>query len=163
MSNQYPPPSPPPSGYGSPYDSPQMSNPLTPPGGSGPGGKTSMGLDENVAGMLSYLTMFCCGIGIIVNIVFFVMEKNSRFVRFHAMQGLLFGGLWVALGIVFRVLAAILGIAHMGILTLGLVAMQVVILLGLVVFLILAAVKAYQGNWYKLPILGDIAENITNK
>ena len=122
-----------------------------------------MGLDENVAGMLSYLTLFCCGIGIIVNLVFFLMEKNSRFVRFHAMQGLLFGGLWIALGIAFRVLSAILSVAHMGILVFGLLAVQVILLLGLVIFLVLGAVKAYQGEWYKLPILGDIAENITGK
>jgi uncharacterized membrane protein len=158
--SQYPPPPPQP-GYGAPPPPPYGAPPppFTPPGG-GPGGKTSLGLDENVAAMLCYLTMICCGLGIIVSLVFFLTEKTSRFVRFHAMQGLLFGGLWVAIGIVFAILSRLLMVADMGILTLGLLGIRVVIGLVLLVLLILAAVKAFQHQMYKLPVIGDIAENI---
>jgi uncharacterized membrane protein len=159
MSNQYPPPPQP--GYGAPPPPPP---PFTPPGGgAGPGGKTSLGLDENVAAMLCYLTMFCCGLGIIVSLIFFVTEKTSRFVRFHALQGLLFGGLWIVLGIFFRILYTLLSMADMGILGLGLAGVQLIIVLVLVVFLILAAVKAYQRQIYKLPVIGDIAENMIGR
>ena len=155
MSNQYPPPQPP---YGAPPPPP----PFTPPGGvGGPGGKTSLGLDENVAAMLCYLTMICCGLGIILSLVFFLTEKTSRFVRFHAMQGLLFGGFWIVLGIAFTILDRLLVAADMGILTLGLLGVRAVIGLILIVFLIIAAVKAYGRQMYKLPVLGDIAENIS--
>ncbi|HEY6186626.1 MAG TPA: DUF4870 domain-containing protein [Pyrinomonadaceae bacterium] len=152
--NQYPPQP----GYDFPPPPPP---PGTPPGA--PGGKTSLGLDENVAAMLCYLTMLCCGLGIIVSLVFFLTEKTSRFVRFHALQGLLFGGLWIAIGFVFGILQVILNAADMGILGVGLIGIRAVIGLVLIVFLILAAVKAYQREIYKLPLIGDMAENIIGR
>ena len=162
MSDQYPPQPQP--GYGFPPSPPP---PPPPPGGAGggggPGGKTSLGLDENLAAMLCYLTMLCCGLGIVVSLVFFVTEKTSRFVRFHALQGLLFGGLWVVIGIVFGILQALLDLANVGILGVGLIGVRVVIGLVLIVFLILAAIKAYQREMYKLPVVGDIAENIIGR
>ena len=52
--------------------------------------KSSTGLDENVAGFLCYL------FGFITGIVFLVVEKKSRFVKFHAMQSTItFLGLFV--------------------------------------------------------------------
>jgi uncharacterized membrane protein len=157
--SQYPPQppygAPPPPSYGAPPPPP-----FTPPGGGGPGGKTSLGLDENLAAMLCYLTMFCCGLGIIVSLVFFLTEKTSRFVRFHAAQGLLFGGFWVVLGIAFTIIDRLLVVADMGMLTLGLLGVRIVIGLLLIVLLIIAAVKAYGHQFYKLPVLGDIAENM---
>ena len=53
-------------------------------------GKSSLGLDPNVAALLSYLGGFVSGI------IIFVLEKDNKFVRFHAMQSLiLFGALFV--------------------------------------------------------------------
>src|SRR2546428_9047770 len=78
-----------------------------------PGGKSSVGLDANVASMLCYLTMICCGLGIIVSLVFFIIEKTNRLLRFHAMQALLFGGVWVVLGIALKILTAILSIGDL--------------------------------------------------
>jgi uncharacterized membrane protein len=162
MSNQYPPPppQPPPTGYGYPPPPP----PFTPPGGEapgGPGGKSSLGLDEGLAAMLCYLTMFCCGLGIIVSLVFFLTEKTNRFVRFHALQGLLYGALWIVVGILFGILGAALQAADMGILNIGLLAVRAVVGLVLIVFLIIAAIKAYQRQMYKLPLIGDLAENMS--
>jgi len=137
------------------------------PPSDAPGGKTSMGLDANVASMICYLTMFCCGLGIIVSLVFFLIEKTSRLLRFHAMQALLFGCFFVVLGIVFRILqvfvAVALGDMLGGLGGLGLWIVQVLIALILAIPLILAAIKAYQGQYYKLPIIGNIAWNIVNK
>ncbi|MEA2173861.1 MAG: hypothetical protein QOD00_1453 [Blastocatellia bacterium] len=162
MSNQYPPPSPPPTGYGSPYGSPQMSNPLTPPGGTGPGGgKTSLGLDSNVGAMLSYLgNLLCCVGGIILSIIFLVTEKDNRFVKFHAIQSLLVSGAGIGVGVILRVMGLILGSVGMGFVLLGL---NIIVLVVFLAIWILAGVKAYQGEWFKLPVIGDIAENMTNK
>ena len=79
------------------------------------------------------------------------------------MQGLLFGGLWIAVGFVFGILQAVLNAADMGILGVGLIGIRAVIGLVLIVFLILAAVKAYQREIYKLPLIGDMAENIIGR
>jgi len=139
--------------------------PTAPPSGA-PGGTTSIGIDANLASMLCYLTMICCGLGIIVSLVFFIMEKTNRLLRFHAMQALLFGGIWIVLGIAMRILSALLSIGDLDlglIIFWGLLLVRVVIALFLLILLILAAIKAYQGQYYKLPIIGNIAWNIVNK
>src|SRR5687767_1078016 len=72
-------------------------------------GKSSTGLDENVAALLSYI------FGWISGLIFFLMEKDSRLVRFHAMQSILLNvsfiviliGLYIAWAVVVIVLAMI--------------------------------------------------------
>jgi uncharacterized membrane protein len=149
-----------------------MSTPYTPPSppppqGDAPAGQSSIGLDANVASMICYLTMFCCGLGIIISLVFFLIEKTSRLVRFHAMQALLFGGVFVLLGIAFKILQVLVQFAigdMVGFLgSLGIWLVQIVVGLLLAIPLILVAIKAYQGQYYKLPIIGNIAWNIVNK
>lgn len=147
-----------------------MSSPYTPPPApqpEAPGGTASIGMDANLASMLCYLTMICCGLGIILSLVFFLIEKTSRLLRFHAMQALLYGGVWIVVGIGFRVLSMVADIAlgdAIGFAAFwGLLLVRVLVALVLLAFLILAAIKAYQGQYYKLPILGNIAWNIVNK
>ena len=124
-------------------------------------------MDANVASMLCYLTMICCGLGIVLSLVFFFMEKTSRLLRYHAMQALLYGGVWIVVGVAFRILAMLAGVAlgdAIGVMAFwGLLMVRLVVALVLLAFLILAAIKAYQGQYYKLPILGNIAWNIVNK
>jgi|SRR5258708_5887409 uncharacterized membrane protein len=139
--------------------------PTAPPSGA-PGGTTSIGIDANLASMLCYLTMICCGLGIIVSLVFFIVEKTNRLLRFHAMQALLFGGVWIVLGVAMRILSALLSIGDLDLglfIFWGLLLVRVLIALFLLILLILAAIKAYQGQYYKLPIIGNIAWNIVNK
>jgi uncharacterized membrane protein len=145
-----------------------MATPFEPPAAppsDAPGGKTSVGIDANLASMLCYLTMICCGLGIIISLVFFIVEKTNRLLRFHAMQGLLFGGVWIVVGVAFRILSALLSIGDLdlGLVSWGLLLVRILVALFLLIFLILAALKAYQGQYYKLPIIGDIAWNIVNK
>jgi len=107
--------------------------------------KTSVGMQENIAAMLSYL------LGFITGLVFFLLEKENQFVRFHAMQSIIvFGSLWIV-GTVIGVIP-ILGWAIAGIL--GFV--------GLILWIILM-VKAYQGEKYKLPWAGNLAEKWSTK
>ncbi|HXT65080.1 MAG TPA: DUF4870 domain-containing protein [Pyrinomonadaceae bacterium] len=149
----------------SPYTPPPPVPP--PPETNAPGGQASIGMDANLAAMLCYLTMFCCGLGIIISLVFFLIEKTSRLLRFHAMQALLFGCVYVAIGIVFRILGFLVNMAigdMVGLLgSLGLWIVQILVALILAIPLILAAIKAYQGQYFKLPIIGNIAWNIVNK
>lgn len=107
-------------------------------------GKSSTGLDANVAALLSYIA------GAITGIIFFVIEKENKFVRFHAMQSIiLFGGLFVLqMALVFTVflifLVPILNIAAL-------------------IFWVILMIKAYQGETFKLPVIGDIAEKQISK
>jgi uncharacterized membrane protein len=149
-----------------PY-TPSPPPPPQPPETNAPGGQASIGMDANLASMICYLTMICCGLGIVISLVFFLIEKTSRLLRFHAMQALLYGGVWIVLGIVFRILSMVADIAlgdSLGIFVFfGWLAVRLLVAVVLLVFLIIAAIKAYQGQYYKLPILGNIAWNIVNK
>jgi uncharacterized membrane protein len=137
------------------------------PPSDAPGGKTSVGLDANLASMLCYLTLICCGLGIIISLIFFIVEKTNRLLRFHALQAMFFGGVWIVVGIAFRILSMLVDIAlgdTVGFMAFwGLLLVRVLVALVLLIFLILAAIKSYQGQYYKLPIIGNIVWNIVNK
>src|SRR5687767_4965637 len=78
--------------------------PPTGPGGP-PLGSTNLGIAPNVGGLLCYVP--CC-IGLVFSVVVAIVEKQSRFLRFHAFQSLLLHGAAIALGLVLSVLQAIL-------------------------------------------------------
>ncbi len=130
-----------------------------PPSGA-PGGKTSLGLDSNVGAMLCYLANLLCCAGVILSIVFLVTEKENRFVKFHALQSLFLSLVAIVLLIIVQILGAILDIVHLGFLTIGL--WFIVVFIFLILWL-LAGIKAYGGQWYKLPFIGEFAWNIANK
>jgi uncharacterized membrane protein len=107
---------------------------------------------ESVAGALAYITF-------IPAIVFLVLDpyKKNRFVRFHSFQSIF---LWVAgllIGVAFRFLGFVLLIIPvLGHLLVWLIAM-VAILAAVVIWLVLV-VKALQGESFKLPLIGELAE-----
>jgi uncharacterized membrane protein len=106
---------------------------------------SSTGLDPNLAGLLCYL------LGLITGIVFLIIEKESRFVRFHAYQSLaVFGALFV--------LSLIAGFIPVIGTLIGILLAPV----GLIVWILLM-VKAYQGERYKIPLAGDWAEEQSGK
>ena len=109
-------------------------------------GKSSTGIDPKVAALLSYLA------GIISGIVFYVIEKENKFVRFHAMQSIIVFGALLALHIVnIAVLGMFLPWGLRGL-------VSAIINLGGLALWIILMIKAYQGEYFKLPIAGDIAE-----
>jgi len=126
--------------------------------------KSSTGLDENIAALLSYI------FGWVSGLIFFLIEKDSRLVRFHAMQSILLNVaaivIGVALWIVWGVLAIVVGQIS------GALASLISILLGLLIFVfyiaallavILCLVKAYQKQYFKLPVIGNFAEKFSAK
>jgi uncharacterized membrane protein len=118
------------------------------------GEKSSTGLDANVAGALSYL------LGIITGVVFYAIEKDSRFVKFHAMQSILVSLGVIALSVAYGVVSSILVmIPVLGWLAaLALFFVWIIATLGVLVLWILLMIKAFQGERYKLPWFGDLAE-----
>ena len=99
----------------------------------------SLNIEENVAGLLCYL------FGWVTGLIFFIIDKRP-FVRFHAMQSIIVS---VALMIVFFILSII-----------PIIGWIISSLLGIATFIlwILLMVKAYQGQKWKLPYIGDLAE-----
>ncbi len=108
---------------------------------------TTGGMTDNVAGMLAYVT-------IIPAIVFLVVEpyNKNRFIRFHAWQCVFFNIAWIVLWIGLRIVAHIPFLGWLTILIWPLVGLA-----GFIVWLILL-LKANQGQMFKLPVVGDMAE-----
>jgi uncharacterized membrane protein len=102
--------------------------------------KTSTGLEANLAAALTYL------VGFVTGAIFLVVEKENRFVRFHAMQSTLVFAAIVLIDILLQIVP-ILG---------ALVVVFLVIPASAVLWLVLMY-KAYQGEEFKLPFIGDIA------
>jgi uncharacterized membrane protein len=126
--------------------------------------KSSTGLDENIAALLSYI------LGWVSGLVFFLIEKDSRLVRFHAMQSLLFNvvaavvgiALWIVLFVVFLVVSQVSGTLA-GLLSLVSVLVWLVFLIAIFAGFVLCLVKAFQGQYFKLPIIGNFAEKFSAK
>ncbi|MDN4607887.1 DUF4870 domain-containing protein [Sporosarcina highlanderae] len=104
--------------------------------------KTSIGLTENVGGMLCYI--------FIIGLIFLFMEKENRFIRFHALQA------------VFTAVAIILISIMLGFIPV--IGFVISLLLGPLSFVLMIFMmyQAYQGNYFKLPFIGDLVENQLN-
>lgn len=133
-----------------------------------PGGKTSLGLEANLGAALCYLANFICCLGLVLAIVFLVTEKENRFVKFHAVQSLFLVAAQIAVGIVVAILGLIVSMV-LDMVNLSFVGWILVFCLRVVLFLIfcaiwiIAGIKAYGGQSYKLPLIGDLAWNTVNK
>ncbi|MFC1658910.1 DUF4870 domain-containing protein [Candidatus Omnitrophota bacterium] len=103
-------------------------------------GKTSTGIQPNVAGLLSYL------FGFITGIIFYLIEKENKFVRFHAMQSIVTFGFFFVLNIILPIIPLV-----------GWVLLPLVWVTSFILWIVLM-IKAYQGESFKLPVAGEIAE-----
>ncbi len=105
-------------------------------------GTTSTGLKQNVASLLCYAGFWVTGI------IFLILEKTNRVVRFHAAQSLVVFGF-------LSVTSFVLGF-------LPIVGHAINAILGIITFIlwIVLMVKAYQGELYRLPVAADIADDI---
>ena len=116
--------------------------------GDAPGGshaaQNDAGLSDNVAGALAYVTF-------IPAIIFLVIDpfKNRRFVRFHSFQCLFFNAFAFVVMFALGTLTSIIGLFGFGLFPLLQLAFFVVWLL--------VVIKAYQGQEFRLPIIGDLA------
>jgi uncharacterized membrane protein len=107
---------------------------------------TDTGLEPNLAGLLSY------ALGPITGLIMILLEKRNGFARFHAMQSIVTFGPAILLLVAFSILSRLHYVGVLFEVLCWLVAVPAVILW------IVLMVKAYQGERYKLPIAGDIAE-----
>jgi len=126
---------------------PKCGTAISSTGATSPGG----GLSDNMAGALAYVT-------IIPAIVFLVLDpyNKKRFIRFHSFQCIFFAVAWTVLWIL---LAFIGHIPFLGWATILL--WPLISLAGLIIWILLV-VKAYQGQTFKLPVIGDMAEKQAN-
>jgi uncharacterized membrane protein len=120
-----------------------MSDPL-------PTTTTSTGLTPNLAGALSYL------LGPITGVIFLLLEKDNRFVRFHAMQSIILGVLWIVVSFALSIVSGIVAMVPiLGWIVAALVSFGLAIV-GLILWVLLM-VKAFQGEEWEAPIAGPMA------
>jgi len=129
--------------------------------------KSSLGLDANVVAGLCYVGNLVCALGLILSIITVATEKTSKLARFHAFQSILVSATGFILGIVYWIAAfvcimidnAVVGFPLFTFLLIGLM-----LLIGLALFIgvVFAAIKAFQGQIFKLPIIGKFADQFSN-
>lgn len=124
------------------------------PGIPGQGG-TNVGVSPNVGGLLCYMP--CC-IGLIFSIVVAIIEKQSRFLRFHAFQSLLLHAVAFVLSLGLSVVGIAIELAIGGS-GAGLLFMLLRSVFGLAILILIIymMVKAYGGEETQLPVIGDMA------
>lgn len=111
--------------------------------------KSSTGLDENIAAFLCYAFIWASGI------LFVLIEKESRLVRFHAMQSILtFGGLSIVI-ILLKVFVRAMPFFLIEMIDL----ISMIVWIIIVLLWIYLMISAYKGRITKIPVLGDIAAN----
>lgn len=124
-----------------------MTNQAMPPKPSG------SGLAPNVASLLCY----ACPCTLVTGIIFLIIERENRPVKFHAWQATMLGiaifVIYIALWILQAALAFSLGPLAV---VMGLVSF--IVNIGALILWIVCMVKAYRGEIFKLPIIGDMAE-----
>jgi uncharacterized membrane protein len=126
------------------------------------GGKTALGLDANVGAMLCYVGNLVCALGLIYSIIVIVTDKTNKLARFHAFQSVLLSATGLVIGIAVQILAGIAAAANSGMLAMLIGLVMLVFGLVMLVAVIFTAVKAFQGQIFKLPIIGNMADGWSN-
>src|SRR5262245_8202212 len=111
---------------------------------------TKLGVAPNLAGLLCY-TPLCCT-GLVFSVVAVILEKENRFVRFHAFQSLLVHAVIFVAVIVVQILVFVVATISGALASLVSILGILVGLAGLVVGIFLM-IKAYNGEEYALPTL----------
>jgi len=114
---------------------------------------SSAGLTNNAAGALAYLA------GIFTGIIFLVLDpyKSDCFVRFHAIQCILFNIAWIASWFLWGVVSVFFGVFAHGFIGVAIFPGYILLCLGGFILWIYLMYSAYKGEIFYIPILGNIA------
>jgi uncharacterized membrane protein len=136
--------SPPPPPEATPPDPPEPSTKAPTP--------QSTGLPSNIAAALACIPL-------VGGLIFWFLEKHDKFVRFYAMQSIIFGAGWLLFNIISRFVFEIFGsIPALGAVLVFLWAiMQALVHLGFLVIMVIAMIKAFSGSRWDIPYVGPMA------
>jgi uncharacterized membrane protein len=112
--------------------------------------KSALGLEGNVTAFIGY------PIGIVALILIFI-EKENKFVRFHAFQSILLWAAIFVIGVVATIVITIFGVVSYALASLVSLLFMLVFL-ALFVGTIFFGYKAFKGEMFKLPFIGEMAE-----
>jgi uncharacterized membrane protein len=136
-------PSQPPQPQSPPPPSPELGTSATSP---------STGLPSNVAAAIACIPL-------IGGIIFYILEKRDNFVRFYAMQSIIFGCAWLLFNIVSTIVHAVFGAIPGigGVLVFFWAIVAALVHIAFLVIWIIATVKAFSGVRWDIPYVGPIA------
>lgn len=110
--------------------------------------KTEIGLEENLEALLAYV------LGWITGIIFLIIEKKSKFVKFHAIQSIIVFGFFTVISIIVSVIFGLIPI--FGWIIGGLI--EAILWIIAIIVWIISMIKAYRYEWFEWPIAGEIAK-----
>lgn len=115
---------------------------------------TTTGLPSNLAAALACIPL-------VGGIIFYILEKRDSFVRFYAMQSIIFGCAWILFSIIWNILYFVLAhIPAIGwVFALLLWLVWTVWSIGAVVIWIIATIKAFMGVRWDIPYIGSMARS----
>ena len=136
--------------------------------------KSSLGMEANIAVLIAYLGGVVVSwipvigyVAFLVPLLIFILEKESKFVRFHAMQGFTLNILGMLLGLIFTIIITIVSgyIAYSSpgtaVALVGATGvLGIIVSLAILVLAIIAVVNGFQYKEYHLPVLGNLAEKL---
>lgn len=123
-------------------------------------GKTALGLDKNVGSLLCYLPI--CLISVIYSIIVIVSDKENKDVRFHAFQSLILSVIYIVAIVVIQIVGGVAGAAGSGALAGLVMILALVVIVAFLGAMIFGMIKGYQGQQFKFPVVGDMAEKWAN-
>jgi uncharacterized membrane protein len=128
-------------------------------------GKTALGLDNNVGALICYLGNLVCAMGLIYSIIVIVTDKSNKLPRFHAFQSVLMSvaGLVIILPCYFLIFMLAIMNSTITSLLAGLLGLFLAVVgIGIFVFTIISAIKAFNGEVYKVPVIGNLADKYSS-
>ena len=134
-----------------------------------PGGKSVFDMDANLVAMLCYVANLVCCCGLILSIITLIQDKTNKLARFHAWQSILLSvaplllfGVWLVCYFVGVVIDIAIGIPIFSIILWLVYLLLILVYLACFVGIIISAIKAYNGEIFKLPIIGGLADKYSN-
>src|ERR1700730_2816826 len=131
---------------------PNQPPPVPPSAASSGSEPSSMDLPPNIAAAIACIPL-------IGGIIFYILEKRNNFVRFYAMQSIIFGGVWILFDIVSAIVSAIFGAVPGvgGFLDLLWHLVAMLVHLAFLVILVVTIIKAFTNVRWDIPYIGPLA------
>ncbi|WP_407357211.1 DUF4870 domain-containing protein [Methanolobus sp. WCC5] len=110
--------------------------------------ETKIGLSENITAVIAYF------FGLISGLIFLVIEKENKFVRFHAAQSTVLTIAVIVLSVVITIIALIPIIGWI------IAILSMFVYLAVFVLWLFLMYKAFSGEMYRLPMIADYADKL---
>ena len=143
---------------------PDPMDPIHPAASSSTPHETGTATNTGTTGLPSNVAAALACIPLVGGIIFYVIEKRDGFVRFYAMQSIIFGAAWIMFDIISKIISAVFsavpGVGGIFAVLWGLV--WALVTIGFLVVFIITVIKAFTGVRWDIPYIGPVARKQTD-